>query len=223
MPPHSPLGDMIDVFQTTSYAVDALVQRYSDVKTERDIVQHEFGLARDSLLRTATQLNSLLQTSENSYPGLDLQELLLQVDLLLEELGTPGKSKHFISIVALNELTLEMRRAFDLEAVRSPSIYLPALSNEMMSMHEAQQMASAVAGPLDRIFSECDFTKDTFDPNNSKFTILRELIFRLNSITGKFSQGHAQRAILTVIERLISLSSSFFSCLASVGFQALNK
>jgi hypothetical protein len=174
-------------------------------------------------LRSATRFNSLLQASDDPCPDLDLHALLLQIDLLLEELVTPGTNQRFISVVALNELTLEMRTAFGLADVRAPATYLPALSKEMASLQMARDIASAVSGPLDTIFAECDFARDTFDPNSPKFTLLRELMFRLNSVIGKFAHGRANRKILTAIERLIALSSSIFSCMASAGFQSLSK
>jgi protein involved in temperature-dependent protein secretion len=63
--------------------------------------------------------------------------------------------------------------------------------------------------------------KESFDPSKPKFAILRELMFRMHAVFGKYTQTQAHQKIVSVVERMVSLSSSLFSCLASAGFQSL--
>jgi hypothetical protein len=65
----------------------------------------------------------------------------------LEELITPGKNSHFMSIVALNEMTADMREICKLADVRNPVLYIPVLSKKLTSLRLAFTMISALANP----------------------------------------------------------------------------
>jgi hypothetical protein len=214
---------LIDSIQFTTRSIDSIVHQFADMKNERDLLQDELRIAREGLLSTANNLSKMLEVTGKSYNDLDLQGLVLQVDLLLEELETPGKNPHFISVFVLNDMTAKMRGVCKLDNAKNPVLYFPVLSKKMVSLMAALAMVSAVANALESFFNQCNFTPESFDPSKPTFAILRELMFRMHAIFGKHTQTHAHRKIVTVMERMISLASSLFSYLASAGFQSLKK
>jgi hypothetical protein len=215
--------DIFRILGSVSAFMDKHVEKFHELAMIRQNFEQELQAARLTLVSVAVGANRILERPGYPYEELTLQALLLQVDILCQEMFTPGRNKRFISIVDLNNMTMDMRKGTKLETVLNPSVYLPKLSKRWSTLCKGMNLISEFADPLETIFKTCDFRAESFDSTSPIFLGVREQVFRMHGIIGRMPEAKLKHVIVSVLKLFVSLASSFISCLASVSFQSLSQ
>ena len=217
-PSTSPRGvkTIIQNVAILSRGLDKIGQTVSEWKVKVRNLENDLSEARDGLINATEKLQSSLELPEVDLRSLNISSLVLQANLCIEELIGAAGAKHFVGVTDINNKTKEMRKYLRMKASNTPSVYLPILSKRVIAIVSTLRYAELFTAPLSEMFESLDFKMEPVDPRTVPFGVIREQLFRMHGLISKIPDYYLDRPALSVIRKLIMVSSTLITCIAAL-------
>lgn len=213
------LSIVIDKYNEASELVIEQTRIISECRSTFNIIGKKMFrlLMKDDSIFSQSEEN---ENEEGEKKELNMDELMLQCLTAVDDVSNP-KARLLMPIVDLNNMTKDIRKNAKLPLSLDPLFYIPRLDEIMKQYHNALKVIEDLQPSLISIFNNFDFKAESIDPDSYQFSILRENIFHMQTILRQQKDGDAVNVINDVIQRFVSMSASFVSCIASTFFKSL--
>ena len=209
-------------------ALHMLVDQVTDEAHAREFIitqqRQEIENVVNKLRKAIQDFANILHHDEIKTEKMELALLLQNLDMLVDELCTPGGNKHFIAVSVVNQLTFEVRHLptiDDLQLAPDPNKYLPIICEQFTKQYKTIEAINKIKRPLEVLYRRFDFNYDTFDPRLADFQQMRNEIFSLHqTVYDAFHIDGIIQTVQFVIQRLLALVSIFLSATVALKLDA---
>ena len=202
-------------------ALHMLVDQITDEAHAREFIitqqRGEIDNVVNKLRKAVQDFANILHHDEIKTEQMELALLLQNLDMLVDELCTPGGNKHFIAVSVVNQLTFEVRHLpnivdEDQQLAPDPGKYLPTICEQFVKQYKTIQAVEKIKHPLEVLYRRFDFNYDSFDPRLADFEQMRNEIFLLHqTVYDAFHIDGILQTVQFVVQRLLALASIFLS------------
>lgn len=119
-----------------------------------------------------------------------------------------------VSVSKVNELTSSIRNILGIDSL-NPMEYIPTITNEFIVQNNSLGVVRQFEDPLAFIFRSFDFEFGSYSDRDGCFSDLRSGMMKLHDLMAHAFKGDLNSSVVTVLTRLVSLSSALFGYINS--------
>lgn len=227
-PDEMELFEMLNYVQFEITEIINHINKNSDkIRVQEEIINQcrsAFNIIGKKMFHLLQKDDSIFRPNDNKDNSVSMDEIILQCLTAVEDVANP-KSRFFISIADLNQLTKDIRSNADLPSSLDPVFYLPLLDDKMKHINQTFKVMKMLQQSLMSIFTNFDFKIESFDADSVQLSMLRENIFHMQNVLTNLTDGESVKDVNDVIQRFVSLSALFVHSIVNARFhiQTANK